>query len=117
MTAGLRNRDCSTGAVPLAFALALVLWPAAGTAAGTAAARDGAALESEQAAIAKWRSERVESLTSDNGWLTLTGLFWLKEGENTFGRAPGNTLVLDNAALAGTAGSFVLTGNEVRVRA
>jgi len=113
MTAGSWNRARSAGAVPLAFALAVAVWPAA----GATAARDSAALESEQAAINKWRSERVDSLTSDGGWLTLAGLFWLKEGENTFGRAPGNSLVLDNAALADTAGSFVLTGHEVRFRA
>lgn len=113
MTAGPENRARGGGALTLALALAVALWPAAGTAAG----RDGAALESEQAAIARWRAARVESLTSDNGWLTLTGLFWLKQGDNTFGRAPGNSLVLDNAALADTAGSFVLAGHEVRFRA
>ena len=113
MTAGLRNCAGGAGALALALALAVTWWPAPGPAAG----RDGAALESEQAAIARWRAARVESLTSDNGWLTLTGLFWLKEGDNTFGRAPGNSLVLDNAALADTAGSFVLTGQKVSFRA
>jgi uncharacterized protein (DUF1684 family) len=114
MIPGLRNGACSAGGLPLAFVLALALWPVSGAA---AAARDSAALESEQAEIAKWRSERVESLTSDNGWLTLTGLFWLKEGENTFGRAATNSLVLDNAALADSAGSFLLSGHQVRFRA
>ena len=112
-TAGLRN--CAGGAGAVALALALAVSPWAG--AGAAAARDSPALESERAAIARWRAARVESLTSDNGWLTLTGLYWLKEGDNTFGRAPGNSLVLDNAALADTAGSFVLTGHAVRFRA
>jgi uncharacterized protein (DUF1684 family) len=95
------------------LALIVSLWPATGVAAGA----DGAALASEQAAIARWRAERVESLTSDNGWLTLAGLFWLKQGENTFGRAPGNSLVLDSAALADSAGWFVLSGHQVRFRA
>ena len=113
MTAGVRNCARSAGGLPLALALAVAFWPAAGARAG----REGAAIASEQAAIARWRAERVESLTSDNGWLTLTGLYWLKEGDNTFGRAPGNSLVLDNPALADTAGSFVLTGHEVRFRA
>jgi len=99
-------------ALPLALLLALGAQSAC--AAEASAAPGGAALESEQAAIAQWRSERVASLTSDNGWLTLAGLFWLKEGENTFGRAPGNALVLDNAALADTAGSFVRRGSQVR---
>ncbi|HWW33011.1 MAG TPA: DUF1684 domain-containing protein [Steroidobacteraceae bacterium] len=89
-------------------ALMLLVWPAAG------AAGASPALAGEQAAIARWRSERVESLTSDSGWLTLAGLFWLKEGDNTFGRAAGNSLVLDNAALADAAGSFVLSGRQVR---
>ena len=109
MTAGLRN--VAGTAVPLALALTVSVWAAAGEAGGQ---QPGAATASEQAAIAKWRSERVESLTSDDGWLTLTGLFWLKEGDNTFGRAPQNSLVLDNAALAGTAGSFVLSSHRVR---
>ena len=113
MTAGFSNGAAAARSLALALALALSLAPAAGTAAG----RDSAALESEQAAITRWRAARVESLTSDNGWLTLSGLFWLKEGENTFGRAPGNSLVLDTAALADTAGSFVLTGHQVRFRA
>ena len=113
MTARVEYCARAATGVPLALALAVALWPAAGAAAG----RDAAALATEQAAIARWRAERVESLTSDNGWLTLTGLFWLKEGDNTFGRAPGNSLVLDNAALADTAGSFVLKGNDVRFRA
>jgi uncharacterized protein (DUF1684 family) len=113
MTIGLGNCARAVRALAPTLALAATLWPAGDAAAG----RDSAALESEQSAITRWRAARVESLTSDNGWLTLTGLFWLKEGDNTFGRAPGNSLVLDNAALADTAGSFVLTGQQVRFRA
>ncbi|MGO9804059.1 MAG: DUF1684 domain-containing protein [Steroidobacteraceae bacterium] len=78
------------------------------------AGEDAAALEAERAAIDAWRTERLHSLTSDSGWLTLTGLFWLKPGENSFGRARSNSLTLDNAALADIAGSFVLTGQQVR---
>ncbi|HEX4618449.1 MAG TPA: DUF1684 domain-containing protein [Steroidobacteraceae bacterium] len=110
MTATLRSLARTGSGLTLAFALAAALWPAAGAAGG----RESPSLESEQAAIARWRAERVESLTGDGGWLTLAGLFWLKEGDNTFGRAPGNSLALDNAALADTAGSFVLSGHQVR---
>ena len=66
------------------------------------------------AASLQWRSQRVNSLTSDSGWLTLTGLFWLKAGDNSFGRALLQLAHLDNPALADTAGSFVLTGQQVR---
>ena len=34
------------------------------------------------------------------------GLFWLDKGDNTFGRAPSNRLVLDHPALAPQAGTF-----------
>jgi uncharacterized protein len=73
-----------------------------------------AALQYERASIDEWRQKRVNSLTSDSGWLTLAGLFWLKAGDNSFGRAASNSLVLDNPALAGTAGYFVVTGHQVR---
>jgi len=45
-------------------------------------------------------------LTSETGWLTLVGLYWLEKGDNTFGRAPSNRLVLDHPALARKAGTF-----------
>lgn len=35
--------------------------------------------------IEKWRSEREAKLKSETGWLTVAGLFWLKEGVNTVG--------------------------------
>jgi len=76
-----------------------------------------AALQAERDNIAQWRRQRVNSLTSDSGWLTLAALFWLKDGDNSFGRASANSLVLDNPALADTAGSFVVTGQRVRFQA
>jgi uncharacterized protein len=73
-----------------------------------------AGLRAESASIEQWRQERLGTLTSDTGWLTLVGLFWLKDGDNSFGRAASNTLALDNPALAAEAGSFVVTGHQVR---
>ena len=55
--------------------------------------------------IEAWRAERLASLTADDGWLTVVGLFWLRPGENRFGTDPGNEVVLpgmDTAAVAGT---------------
>jgi uncharacterized protein len=37
------------------------------------------------AGIEKWRSERETNLKKETGWLTVAGLFWLKEGINTVG--------------------------------
>jgi uncharacterized protein len=98
-----RFRDARRCA-PLTAALLLTLAPV------LAAPPDAA---QEQQAVAEWRAKRAASLTSDSGWLTLAGLFWLKPGDNSFGRDPGNALQLDNPALAAHAGSFVLTGKQV----
>jgi uncharacterized protein len=81
---------------------------------GPTAALQAADSQAEQATVLAWRAQRLASLTSDTGWLTLAGLYWLKPGDNSFGRAPGNALTLDNPALAPSAGSFVLTGRQVR---
>ena len=73
----------------------------------------GTELAQERAEVAQWKARRLASLTSETGWLTLAGLYWLKPGENTFGRAKSNALPIDNAAVADKAGSFVLTGSNV----
>jgi uncharacterized protein (DUF1684 family) len=46
------------------------------------------------AEIEQWRRGREARLRSDDGWLSLAGLFWLKEGENTVGAGPSNDIVL-----------------------
>jgi uncharacterized protein (DUF1684 family) len=88
--------------------------PAGSAAAVAPAAPGGAALEQEREAVDQWKARRLASLTSETGWLTLTGLYWLKPGENTFGRAKSNALRLDNAAVADKAGAFVVKGDKVR---
>ena len=54
--------------------------------------------------IEAWRRRRVERLVSENGWLSLTGLFWLEEGDNLVGADPSNAVVLhgNSPRLAGT---------------
>jgi len=59
-----------------------------------------------RAEVEAWHAKRIARLTSETGWLTLVGLYWLKPGENTFGRAPSNAFALDHAALPDTLGSF-----------
>jgi len=86
---------------------------AAALTAATAAAAPAADLQIERATIEKWRADRLAELTNETGWLTLVGLFWLDPGENTFGRAPTNTLVLNHPSLAPTAGTFVLNAGKV----
>jgi len=70
--------------------------------------------QAESARIADWRAKRLASLTSETGWLTPIALYWLKDGENSFGRASDRAFSVDDAALAADTGAFVLRGGHAR---
>ncbi len=55
---------------------------------------------------------RFKRLPTENSWLNLAGLFWLKEGENTFGSDSTNALVFPKAAPS-KAGKLILKQNHV----
>lgn len=67
----------------------------------------------DELSFEQWRERRVTNLTSEQGWLTLVGLYWLKPGDNTFGRAASNRIKLDHPALAASAGTFNLKDGVV----
>lgn len=50
--------------------------------------------ENHQQAIEEWRASRHERLMKPDGWLTLVGLEWLQEGENSIGSAADNDIRL-----------------------
>lgn len=54
----------------------------------------------------QWREKRIQNLQRDDGWLTLAGLFWLQEGENTFGSDPQNDLIFPSGKVPEFAGTF-----------
>lgn len=56
--------------------------------------------------VEKWRQDYENSLKADDGWLTVAGLFWLHEGQNRFGSAAGNDIVLPAGSAPATAGYF-----------
>ena len=64
--------------------------------------------------IEQWRAARLAELTNESGWLTLIGLFWLKEGTNKLGSDPVNEIILPKAKLPAQAAAFVLTNGAVR---
>jgi uncharacterized protein len=67
------------------------------------------AASSEYAAeIERWRRGRVERLISDDGWLSLTGLFWLAEGENPVGADASSAIALPAGRGPARAGSIRL---------
>jgi uncharacterized protein (DUF1684 family) len=67
------------------------------------------------AEIEAWRAEREAGLAADDGWLTVAGLFFLTEGDNTFGSSPLNDIVLRTGP--DNAGVFTLRRGEITVRA
>jgi uncharacterized protein len=71
-------------------------------------------MQDEDAKVANWRAQRLASLTSSTGWLTPIALYWLKDGENSFGRSPDRAFSVDDAALAADTGTFVLSHGRVR---
>lgn len=57
--------------------------------------------------IQKWRDGYTASLKQENGWVALAGLFWLKEGANSFGAASSNSIVLPPGSAPDSAGSYL----------
>jgi len=73
--------------------------------------------ESYVASIDEWHAQRVAHLTEPDNYLSLIGLYWLSEGENTFGSAPSNVVVLPAEHSPAVAGSLVVSDQEVIARA
>ena len=65
----------------------------------------------------KWQNDRAAGLKKEDSWLTLIGLYWLKEGENKFGSNAANALVLPKGKAPDAAGSFWLDKGHVRLAA
>ncbi len=64
--------------------------------------------------LKEWQETRVEEITASGGWMSLAGLYWLKEGKNTFGSNPSNQIVFPENAPA-TIGIFELENGVVNM--
>ncbi len=62
-----------------------------------------------------WKVKRIEKLKSTWGYLNLAGLYWLSEGENTFGSDSTNDIVFPEMAPE-VIGSFSLENGSVTFR-
>ncbi|HKG15710.1 MAG TPA: hypothetical protein VKB12_20485, partial [Pyrinomonadaceae bacterium] len=65
--------------------------------------------------VEQWKAKRLANLKGEDGWLSLVGLHWLKEGENRLGSDPSNEVVLPEGKSARVAGSMFLNGGAVRI--
>ena len=59
-----------------------------------------------RAEIEQWRRHRQATLETEEGWLTVVGLSWLKEGRNTVGAGPANDIVLPKGSAPAQVGVF-----------
>ncbi len=66
--------------------------------------------------VERWRQKRDADLKADDGWLTVSGLHWLRPGETTIGSDPSNDLLLP-ARLPGFVGTLSLTAGKVEFQA
>ncbi|MEI8073347.1 MAG: DUF1684 domain-containing protein [Bacteroidota bacterium] len=69
--------------------------------------------KSFQTDMNEWKQKRISALKAPNGWLNLTGLFWLKSGKNGFGSDASNELVYKHADMPKQAGYFILENHQV----
>lgn len=65
----------------------------------------------------EWQARRRESIAGTNGWATLVGLHWLKEGDNSAGSASTNAVVLPVGRAASLVGTFRRVGRSVEFSA
>lgn len=63
--------------------------------------------------IREWQKQREAGLRSQDSWLTLAGLFWLKPGDNTIGSVDSNNFVLPNGSAPAHIGRLRVEGKNV----
>jgi len=66
--------------------------------------------------INKWDQHRLERLKADDGWLNLVGRTWLKPGENKFGSAKDNEVLIESDKVPDYMGVFIFEDSTVTMR-
>jgi len=61
------------------------------------------------AEVTKWRADHEAQLRSEDDWLSLAGLFWLKTGVNTVGAGTRYDIALTNSFTGGKFGEIVVS--------
>jgi uncharacterized protein len=69
--------------------------------------------EAHRLEIEAWHEKQMASLKSESGWLNLIGLYWLEEGENSFGSGDEVDLKIENSLFPETLGIFFLEAGKV----
>lgn len=64
----------------------------------------------------EWREQRDRALRAEDGWLSVAGLFWLKEGSNSFGTGKSMNIVLPSGSAPENIGTLELASGVVTLR-
>ena len=64
-----------------------------------------------------WQESRMESLTNPTGWMRLAGMYWLEEGQNSFGTGDQADIKFPEGTLPAYAGEFMLADGKVTLQA
>lgn len=66
--------------------------------------------------VNEWKEYRVGVLTGPTNWLRLHAIYWLNNGENTFGSSEDNDITFPEGTIPAVAGTFILRGDSVTMR-
>lgn len=64
--------------------------------------------------IDQWKKDRIIELKSENGWLNLAGLFWIKEGKQYFGGTATDDIRFPIPSFPARVGYYERKGNIVK---
>jgi uncharacterized protein (DUF1684 family) len=64
----------------------------------------------------QWRQAREAELKAEDGWLTVSGLFWLKEGPNTLGTGSNQRIILPKDSAPASVGTLELANGMVTLK-
>jgi uncharacterized protein (DUF1684 family) len=64
-----------------------------------------------------WRKQMDERMKSTTSWLSIAGLYWLQEGENSFGTSSSCSIQLPENSSPGQTGVFTLKNGKVLLKA
>jgi uncharacterized protein (DUF1684 family) len=68
--------------------------------------------------IERWRRARIARLTAPDGWLSLAGLWWLRQGSNSVGSDPARDVALPpSSGVPSDAGTIEVDGTRATLHA
>lgn len=109
----MRNRQLILGNLMRDFLLAILLVIVLGCSQST---NEKEALAQYTEELKAWDKNRQDILLGPKGWLNVRGLFWLKNGINSFGSSTENDVVLPAGSLNPKAGFFMLKDSVVTMQ-